>query len=446
MRSPSGGPVQPASGSRAGIRLCAAALWLGAAYFWLLPLVRPRGAYLCGHYQLRDVYLGLPVGLAALATAILVFAAPTARRSLALRLATAWFATVFALFAVDALYTLGYARAWQANYWFDEMGITRKDHDPDPELGYVRKPHLHWRGRPPGVTRLIDYRTDARGFRNPPDLTQADLVFIGDSFTEAGQVEEDEAFPARVATLTGHRTANLGRGGYGPQQELAVLRRYALAYRPRVIVWQLFEGNDLRDAEEYHTWREGRWRPSRSLKNRYLDNSLLNRLLALTMPPALEDPHRAPALLHHPGDGAERQRVFYRYDPSAPAHLAVGMAETERALEEGWRFCERNHVQLVVLLVPVMVRVLAPELEFDSRWDRARYLPFEGLPQHGDFNDRVTRLCSHLGCPVVDPLSPLKSRAAVDNRALFIANDEHFDRGGHQVVALTIAETLRAGW
>jgi hypothetical protein len=48
---------------------------------------------------------------------------------------------------------------------------------------------------------------------------------------------------------------NLGRGAYGPQQELIVLKRYGLAYRPRVVIWQLFEGNDLADARQFSEWK-----------------------------------------------------------------------------------------------------------------------------------------------------------------------------------------------
>ena len=49
---------------------------------------------------------------------------------------------------------------------------------------------------------------------------------------------------------------NLARGAYGPQQELIVLKRYGLAYEPRFVVWQLFEGNDLVDAEAFAEWKK----------------------------------------------------------------------------------------------------------------------------------------------------------------------------------------------
>ena len=43
----------------------------------------------------------------------------------------------------------------------------------------------------------------------------------------------------------------LGHSGYGPQQELVVLKRYGLRLHPRTVIWTLFEGNDFSDAERY---------------------------------------------------------------------------------------------------------------------------------------------------------------------------------------------------
>ena len=62
-----------------------------------------------------------------------------------------------------------------------------------------------------------------------PGSEQADIVFIGDSFTEAASVAEEDTFVRRVAKASGLKAVNLGRGAYGPQQELIVLKRYGLA-------------------------------------------------------------------------------------------------------------------------------------------------------------------------------------------------------------------------
>ena len=54
-----------------------------------------------------------------------------------------------------------------------------------------------------------------------------------------------------LAKLTQKTVANLGQSGYGSQQELVVLKRYALPLHPESVVRVFYEGNDLRDAARY---------------------------------------------------------------------------------------------------------------------------------------------------------------------------------------------------
>jgi hypothetical protein len=132
----------------------------------------------------------------------------------------------------------------------------------DEELLWIRRPHQHFSGEVAGdlVHRLgipterryrVDVRYDSRGFRNPLEIDAASVVVIGDSFVEAGLVEEPALVSTRLAARFGVTVANLGQGGYGPQQELVVLRRYGVRLRPKVVLWFFFEGNDLLDVKRY---------------------------------------------------------------------------------------------------------------------------------------------------------------------------------------------------
>ena len=87
-------------------------------------------------------------------------------------------------------------------------GGARADHD----LPFVRPAHLHWTGTSRGDlarmaneadpdARVVTFQTDALGFRNSVEAERADLVFIGDSFTEAGYLPESETF----VSLVGHK-------------------------------------------------------------------------------------------------------------------------------------------------------------------------------------------------------------------------------------------------
>lgn len=93
----------------------------------------------------------------------------------------------------------------------------------------------------------ISYSTVRDGFRRYGDLrtTKTRILVLGDSFTEAGQVSDGEAYydylddGGREVEIFAH-----GTGGYGSLQESIILDRHIDAIRPDVIIWQ-FSANDL---------------------------------------------------------------------------------------------------------------------------------------------------------------------------------------------------------
>ena len=104
------------------------------------------------------------------------------------------------------------------------------------------------------VTYNVDVAYHRNGFRNDEDLTRADIVAIGDSFVEGAETPRSLTVVGELGRRLGVTVANLGQSGYGPQQELVVLRRYGLPLAPKNVVWFLFGGNDLSDVSAYE-WR-----------------------------------------------------------------------------------------------------------------------------------------------------------------------------------------------
>jgi hypothetical protein len=129
------------------------------------------------------------------------------------------------------------------------------NHKFDPELGFVYEPMRDSRvpSRAPwrhtwcleNPQYPIDVRGDRHGFRNAADVHIADVAVLGDSFIEADETPHERTVTTVLGHLLDRPVANLGRIAYGPQQELGVLKRYAIPLRPRVIVWTFYEGNDL---------------------------------------------------------------------------------------------------------------------------------------------------------------------------------------------------------
>jgi hypothetical protein len=387
-----------------------------------------------------DICAGTLLGMTALCATAVMLTPTRYRRPLALRCIVMLSTVLAMVFVTDLAYTLGVMRAWQADYWLDQAHIPRRYSLPDRELGFVRRPGIAWQGRLPDNNQLIHYRTDEHGFRNQPGLGHAQLVFIGDSYTEAAQVAESDTFVQRVAGASGLSAVNLGRGAYGPQQEFIVLRRYGLAYQPRVVIWQFFEGNDLSDAHIFAHWQQQGGQSPKSLRSRLLENSLLTQLLSMTQLPQSITPV---ARLRYPNQTEQALAPRYHYQPEQPELMALGMEETLKAVEAGFRLCQDQGIRLVLVVIPSMVRVMEPWLAFDDAAQRERYLPGNTVNAQHDFSNRLQQWCQQLGCPYLDALPALRSQAARDNRRIYIPNDEHLDVMGHQIIAQLLLEWLR---
>lgn len=417
-----------------------ALLAIAFIYFWILPLFRPRGEFLWGHYRLKDIYVGIPLALAVLCIILVIIIPGRYRRSFSLRVTTIAVSLLVVFAVCDAGYAFGVMGVWRSNFWLDQAHISRRYSAPDDELGFVRKPFVSWRGYAPDVNRIVEYRTDKNGFRNLSDLQRADIVVLGDSYTESATTAEEDTYARRVSQSTSLSVINLARGAYGPQQELIVLKRYGLAYEPRFVVWQLFEGNDLADAEAFAAWKKNPEQVVMSLRDRYLDNSLLNQSLANTRSP---EPIGPMVTLHFHDGTARRASLRYRYDPNQPSTMPLGMSETLSAIEQGQQLCQSRGIQLLVVVVPTMARVMEPYITFDRFEERRNYFP-ERIPGDKDFSDTVEEFCAQIGCGFVDTFDAMRGASSSDNRDLYIPNDEHLDTRGHEVISTVVTNWIQS--
>ncbi|MEO0478799.1 MAG: SGNH/GDSL hydrolase family protein [Planctomycetota bacterium] len=419
---------------------------LGATGLFLIkPLLSDnRGAYLFGNYSLLEIHLGFP---AAFFTVVMLLIWLTKKESRSKALIRGTFLAGSAIGAFLAVW-IGWAGiirgGFWPNYWLDGAHIDRAQNQPDDELGFTRKPGIEWSGFVPLLGRDISYSTDDQGFRNAADAPKAvDVVFVGDSYTEAAQVAPEDTFVQLVADKTGQTVRNLGRGAYGPQQELIVLQRYALSTepKPKVVVWQLFEGNDLKDAAEFASWRVNPERSPKGLLDRLLENSPLMPLLA----PTVENPKVAfewigPTALT---GGGKDLTVRYYLETDPLARRPNAWPETEAALRSGVELCREQGVDVVLAFVPSAARVLhgriaAPD---DAEWKKV--YPAGSLDVR-PFAAKIQRLATELGVGYVDLLPALERRVDEGNgTGVYLPSDEHFDLEGHQVVAEEIARAIR---
>ena len=87
------------------------------------------------------------------------------------------------------------------------------------------------------------------GYRAPEAKGSPEVIFIGDSFTYAQGVKDDEAFPAIYCKSKNLNCANLAVPGSSTLYEIDRLEDYLKTrnWRPRQVNFFFFTGNDFRD-------------------------------------------------------------------------------------------------------------------------------------------------------------------------------------------------------
>lgn len=87
---------------------------------------------------------------------------------------------------------------------------------------------------------------DMKGFRNKNIPVHIDVLALGDSQTYGNAVARFQAWPQRVAQMTGMSTYNMAFGGYSPAHGLLLLDE-VIALRPKRVILSVYAGNDLYD-------------------------------------------------------------------------------------------------------------------------------------------------------------------------------------------------------
>ena len=120
------------------------------------------------------------------------------------------------------------------------------------ELGWQTAANVRLRYQDPAFGP-VRFSTGPYGFRRFGDTASSRprVLVIGDSYTEASQVSDGEAYYDEIAKrIPPAEIFAYGTGGYGTLQEYMVLDRHLDAIRPDVIIWQ-FSANDFVNNDHY---------------------------------------------------------------------------------------------------------------------------------------------------------------------------------------------------
>lgn len=353
---------------------------------------------------------------------------------------------------------------------------------------------------PPGLARHAAYRfpfvTDAEGFRNAEPGASAPVVAVlGDSFTDAMTLPAELTWPSRLASLLGVGVRNYGTAGFGPGQELRVLKEYVLARRPRLVVVGFFAGNDLQDAERFETFeRKGAFPPAALGWKIKPVIARFDQLYAMSLyqgfasglrdwsgplahaasPVAPEDySGDDPAAPARPGPGFDRglftvpvggRALRFAFLPPYLNCLALSRDQlrtshrwelTRRSYREMARLVGSQGSQLVVMLVPSKAQVYLPLLEATLSAEELRQAlafclreqpnapgPEALLRNRLALNQLMRDFCASEGIAFLDLTPELESRVQVGHNVYF-PDDSHWNAAGHETGAAALAKFVK---
>lgn len=332
---------------------------------------------------------------------------------------------------------------------WDRPGFVR-----DPELLYRHVPHhrergLYVRGNlgeglclPPNPPKEYDLRYDHNGFRNDDDLDHADVVVLGDSYVEGAMLPSSDLLTAALARKLGTPVANLGVNGYGPEQELFVLKRYALSLQPKTIVWVFFEGNDL---DQVHWSDEGEesFPDTAALQDDYWFRSLTRNLIFAAKKVVQGCvPNRT--LFQFRGRfqeaGGQRTELFFVEGPWPTRDKGRTPLERVRAiLTEAYELTRLRGIRFIVAYAPTSYRVHHGLRNFEPSTSQLKKMPVNSLLE--EFEQMLESIAPDI--EFVDLTIPLREAAAA-GILTYLPDDTHWTSEGQRIAGQAIHQRLTA--
>ena len=318
----------------------------------------------------------------------------------------------------------------------------------DPELFYREPPHAQHKGSSVGGDMTVgwaippadqtryewDLTYDQNGFRNDTDLKSASVAVVGDSMVEGMTVRHEEITTSLLERFEKQTVANFGQYGYGPAQELVVLRRYALPLRPRTVVWIFYEGNDLADWRDY---RNAIAHPQ-TYWDRFEQRSFTRVIyLAARRFRAPPKPPGARRLGQVERPGQSPANTYFRYR----AHTLTGddlkaVDGTASIIAEAYRLTAAQGARFVFVFAPDKFRVYHDFCRFPAPSECAQWT-VNDLPEQ--LRKKIDAISPSIG--YLD-LTPGLVAAVKRGELPYYADDLHWTPDGHRIAADEIERSL----
>lgn len=308
--------------------------------------------------------------------------------------------------------------------------------------------------------RRVTYVIDRFGFRNRASVAPGRIVALGNSFTFGVSVDQDHTWVARLSERLPKPVYNLGVSGHSPLEEVMLLE-YFLKEVPRtrdpeIVLWMLFEGNDLEDEYEVvdPQGEDAGPGPLRRFAGRVLElpelvrsHSVLHNLLDKALrardvqgagPGGGADPYVV--------DGIRIGHALYRsevhgYKLFRPEYIRAAQRPESYLLNHP----NRSHLDATF----ARMREMADDYGFEvavtvapsaARLHGAQFDGFPELSQEPYFANYLRSLAARFGFSYIDLHAAL--RPIAETQLLYLTDDTHWNEHGHEHAAATIYEWL----
>ena len=316
---------------------------------------------------------------------------------------------------------------------------------PDPEIGYRLKPGARTRFSTEEFDTEI--RINSAGVRDDEEIGQKApnerrILILGDSLVLSVQVPVRQTFgellEQRLNQEGGpvhYRVVNGGVQGFGPVQELFLMRALLPVIRPDVIIETIFVGNDIEDAAAAEALLDGQVHPVTVVMRdaivtrlrRVVRRSMVLQVLRLRVLAATErfTPSAGPP-----------EPPLQSYAARPAPRIARGLAVIHRVVDEIKQEGQAAGARTVVMLMPARFQVNDTDYGNLSR----AVSQAGGVLLRDAASERIADTLRDIAVPRFDALPPLRAAGS----DVFFLQTVHLTPRGHEVVANGLDQFLRA--
>jgi len=296
------------------------------------------------------------------------------------------------------------------------------------------------------------------GFRGPRLFDGARIVALGDSFTFGWGVNEEATWVGHLERSLGQTIHNLGIHDSSPRQEYLLLENLLeqkkLSLSHGLLLWLIFEGNDLEDSYETlrptskatmtqvldKTLLSGIWKVPRVIKRQSVVDILRSGRATFAMSDAgrnggaywIDGMQLATPLYHSQRFGyklfsplqIERAKSPREYVANHPNRTSL-----HQTIQDMAALSKKYEFEVVILLAPS-----------DARLYGSYFSGFPKISDHAHFLEAVSEEAGLVSFQALNLAEALRPYA--EKELLYFRDDDHWNERGHEVVAEILSKVL----